>query len=453
MYKWFIVLFCCSCCLTASLSGEYETVVVELNEVHPTLPVYLAKPTKTTSTLSQEYLESLYRILFFDLHHNGQMHVLPSHVTLERFASPKEWQKPSAQDEWEREDIYYVLAPVVEASSFYLKWYSVVQRQAKVLGPVTLTGDLDVDRRSIHQLADQFYQALFATPGIATTKILYTNKTKEGSSLIEADYDGENRRVLHQQKELIVTPQYVPAPKGKMSSHCVFVSYVSGEPKLYLSPLSHYQPVRMTTLKGNQLTPALSCDCGALAFVSDVRGNPDLYYCELSKEGGFLEVPRCIFGYPKATQASPSFHPEGKKLAFVSNKDGATRIYQMPIPAPHEKIAQMKPELVTKRTRESSAPNYSPDGKMIAYCSKGSDKIRQIWVYDCQTHEEKQITHGPFDKENPAWAPNSRHLVYNAREQEGSKLYLVHVEQRKPVMISQGPGENRFPSWSKGLEK
>jgi len=57
------------------------------------------------------------------------------------------------------------------------------------------------------------------------------------------------------------------------------------------------------------------------------------------------------------------------------------------------------------------------------------------------------LTNGPGNKENPAWAPNSFHLVYNTTDSADSELYLINLKQAEPIKISSGPGEKRFPSW------
>ena len=50
-------------------------------------------------------------------------------------------------------------------------------------------------------------------------------------------------------------------------------------------------------------------------------------------------------------------------------------------------------------------------------------------------------------KENPSWAPNSHHLVYNTSDNNKAELYLINLNTSEPIQISSGPGEKRFPSW------
>jgi TolB protein len=142
----------------------------------------------------------------------------------------------------------------------------------------------------------------------------------------------------------------------------------------------------------------------------------------------------------------PNFRPDGKKIAFVSNKDGSPKIYVIDIPEAGMSLKNIHPVLISKRNRENSAPAWSPDGTKIAYCSRqGSD--RQIWIYDFTANQERQVTQGAGNKENPSWAPNSLHLVYNSSDGNKSELYLINLNQSDAIQITSGQGEKRFPAW------
>jgi TolB protein len=73
--------------------------------------------------------------------------------------------------------------------------------------------------------------------------------------------------------------------------------------------------------------------------------------------------------------------------------------------------------------------------------------VRQIWIYDFSTNEEWSLTTGTENKENPAWAPDSLHLIYNTETKDASELYLIDLHSQEPVRINLGFGQKRFASW------
>jgi TolB protein len=320
--------------------------------------------------------------------------------------------------------------------------------------PLALSGNLSQDRKVIHRLSDQVYKTLFGQEGIAQTRVLFTVRKKDPqkpdswlSFVYEADQDGANVKQVTKKSGYCVTPAFIPPKEGFVSGSFLYVGYKSGLPKIYMATFDGRETERLIALGGNQLMPAISRNRDQIAFVCDVTGNPDLFLLSFDPATGACEKPRKIFSAPLATEGTPTFSPDGNKIAFVSNKDGAARIWVMNIPAIGTPLKNIHPVLLSKIQRECTAPSWSPDGKKIAYCSMTSG-IRQIWVHDLKTGEDRQITKGGKNKENPTWAQNSLCLMYNTSDANDCQLYKVLL---KNLAVAQVPiavqGEKHFPNW------
>ena len=98
--------------------------------------------------------------------------------------------------------------------------------------------------------------------------------------------------------------------------------------------------------------------------------------------------------------------------------------------------------------RDNTSPSWAPDGKKIAYSSL-TNGIRQIWIYDFSTREENQLTFGKFHKENPCWAPDSLHIVFNTADTDSSDLFIIDLIEKTPIKITHGPGKKHYPCWSR----
>jgi len=412
--------------ISAAVWSEDE-LVVRLETENILVPIEVSPFIDDRSGFNKDYIKNLEAILCYDLNHNASTRVNQ------------------------------------EKSTYLLCHIEIIVKEKKLIGkvdsdsidsfsfgPLPLTGSLEKDRRTIHRIADRIHELLFGIQGIASSRILYTLKSQhngqEESEVWEADWDGQNTKQLTRDGGYCVTPQYIPPFPDRLAGSFVYVSYQTGQPKVYAAALINGQGKQLLSLSGNQLMPTISKQRDRIAFISDATGNPDLFIQAFDPEKGAVGKPRHLFTAPFATQGTPTFSPDGKNIAFVSNTSGTPRIYTIEIPPPGTPLRNIRPVLVSKFTRGNTAPAWSPDGSKIAYCAK-IDGTRQIMIYDFHTGIERQLTKGTRNKENPSWAPNSLHLVYNTTDHGACDLYVTNLKQAIPLKITSGQGEKRFPHW------
>lgn len=435
----FFLLFVFAC----AYAEDNEPILVRLATESRLMPLYLAKLRSEQAGFDATYLKKLESILEFDLNHNSKTYTVPQTAEREALA-----ERNGQAVEWKSLQILYAVKAQVKEKKLSARLTS-QDGSVKAIEGIALSGDLSQDRRLVHQLSDAIYKAFFKEEGVASTRFLYTVKGKEAkpmSEVWEADYDGENARQVTHDGGYCITPVYVPPKAGLAPGSFFYVSYKTGQSKIYMASLKDGVGRRFSLMKGNQLMPAIARQRDRVSFISDNTGNPDLFVQGFNPETGLTDKPQQIFSAKHAVQGTPTFSPDGKRIAFVSNKDGSTRIYVMDIPLPGASLKEIKPLLISKQNKESSAPVWSPNGEKIAYCamSKGA---RQIWVYDFDKRQEMQVTQGSGHKENPTWAPNSMHLIFNSTGYDGSELYLINLNQPEAAKISRGPGEKHFPNW------
>lgn len=435
-----------------SICSESDPIIVRLATETPLMPIYIAKIDKEETLLDPSYLQQIENILHFDFHANGMTRVVKN--TSEKDQRVKKAFSLASDEiaKWQAENLYYIIKPVLKGTSFKIQVLALNSLEIKATEPLSLKGQLSEDRKQIHKLSDTVFKSLFGKDGIATSHILYTVKHQTKgehyiSEVWEADYDGANAHAITQENALCVTPVYLPPAPGFIASHFMYVSYKNGQPKVFLKPLKGGTSKRLSTLKGNQLMPVVSRQRDQVALISDISGNPDLFLLSFSPETGTLGKPRQIFAAPHATQGSPTFSPDGSRIAFVSNKDSVPKIYVMDVPSANVKnIRDIKTTLINKQSRECTAPSWSPDGTKIAYTAMTSG-TRQIWIYDFTTRQERQLTQGAGHKENPSWGPDSLHLTFNTSHKEQCDVYIMNLNQAEAFKVTSGSGDKRFPNW------
>ncbi|MBF5059430.1 Tol-Pal system protein TolB [Candidatus Neptunochlamydia vexilliferae] len=390
----------------------------------------LVIPLATRSFLSSVYLNSplnkeLSDVLAFDLNNNGSTYITDQETSDFRVDIEKMGKSFRAVVSLARKEM------------------------TKSFGPYRLSGNFASDRRVIHQFSDEVTALVSGKAGIASSRILYALQVPEGtqwkSEIWEADYDGKNKRQITREKSYCITPTFFPCEGAFTDNKFLYVNYKNGQPKIYISSFDKAQGTPLVSLRGNQLLPAISKKGDMMAFISDASGRADLFVQPFNRTYGPMGKPIQAFSFPRSVQASPTFRPDGKKIAFVSDKNGTPRIFLINTPSPGRRL-KPRPLCITKKYRHNTCPSWSPDGTKLAY-SAIVDGTRQIMVYDFLTKEEIQLTAGKSHKENPSWSPNSLHIVYNTVDPSSSELFIINLKQKESLQITSGSGKKHYPAW------
>lgn len=166
---------------------------------------------------------------------------------------------------------------------------------------------------------------------------------------------------------------------------------------------------------------------------------------------------RNITNNPDAVDDDPDWSPDGKKIAFTSHAvtDDRTNpvtaeIYLM------DANGKGKPRRLTNNTEEERAPDWSPDGKLIAYmCRKGepaegrSIGTFEICIMNADGSGQKRITYNRLPKLTVSWSPDGKQLVFHRAVGGVGKfqLFTINADGTGEKQLTFPPGFNGFPSW------
>ncbi|MCC4621824.1 Tol-Pal system beta propeller repeat protein TolB [Xanthomonas cassavae CFBP 4642] len=114
---------------------------------------------------------------------------------------------------------------------------------------------------------------------------------------------------------------------------------------------------------------------------------------------------------------SPNWSPDGKKLAYVSFERGNSSIYL-------QDIATGARELVSSFRGINGAPSFSPDGRRLALALSRSGNP-EIYVMDLGSKQLTQLTnHFGIDTE-PTWAPDGSSIYFTSDRGGRPQIYQV----------------------------
>jgi len=155
----------------------------------------------------------------------------------------------------------------------------------------------------------------------------------------------------------------------------------------------------------------------------------------------------------------PRWSPDGKKLAFLAEKDDFQQIFVMPTDG-----GEALPFTEGKRSIEQF--EWSPDGKRIAFLAKEAktddeekkekdkndaksidrdDKRTHLWIADASIGNAQKIGNDPWDFGELQWFPGSDRLLVVATDhpesdQETNRIFTVSVPDGKMQQIAAPSG-------------
>jgi Tol biopolymer transport system component len=94
-------------------------------------------------------------------------------------------------------------------------------------------------------------------------------------------------------------------------------------------------------------------------------------------------------------------------------------------------------------------PEYSPDGRQIAFASDRAGESFDIWVANADGSEPVQLTHENGLAGSPRWSPDGRFIVFDLHTPEGEvDLYRVNVADGRSQRLTWDPGAENLPTFS-----
>jgi len=115
---------------------------------------------------------------------------------------------------------------------------------------------------------------------------------------------------------------------------------------------------------------------------------------------------------------APLWTPDGKRIAFNSNNEGAGNIFWQ--------LADGSGGLESLTTNGSlkAAGSWSPDGQLLAYHEVNPTTQRDIWVLRISDHKAQPFLRTRFDEAEPRFSPDGRWLAYISDESGRYEIYV-----------------------------
>ena len=177
-----------------------------------------------------------------------------------------------------------------------------------------------------------------------------------------------------------------------------------------------------------------------IAFASWREGNGDIYVMD-----GDGSNQRRVTVNP-ARDEYPAWSPDGKKIAFVSNRNNVNKDHKQiwAIDADGKNPIRLTDGLV------DSYPDWSPDGTKIVYDAHLHPEEHHvapagITVMDADGNNKRLLTR---EGAHPTWSPDSKRIAFISAVDVISHVFVMDADGRNRMQLTHDFVRKRLPSWS-----
>lgn len=201
---------------------------------------------------------------------------------------------------------------------------------------------------------------------------------------------------------------------------------------------------RVTWLTDNDVRdgdPSWSGDGTRLAFESVRELGSEVYVMNANGSG----VKR-LTRNGSAEDRSTTWTRNNSKIVFHSGRDGNFEVYSMNA----DGTGQTN---LTRNDASDALPAVSPDGKKIAFNSdrdSGVGVLPDIYVMNIDGSDVKRITTSPGQEAGPAWSPDGKQIVYHAGLPTALGIFRMNADGTGVTRLTPlgDRSFNAFPVWS-----
>jgi Tol biopolymer transport system component len=130
---------------------------------------------------------------------------------------------------------------------------------------------------------------------------------------------------------------------------------------------------------------------------------------------------------------NPDYSPDGRYIAFHSTRTGASEIWIANRDGSHAR------RLTTTGARTTATPRWSPDGSWIAFESNQTGKS-EVYVIRSSGGPAQRLTDNPATDAIPSWSHDGRTIYFCSDRSGRFEIWKVPAFGGEPQQVTQGGG-------------
>jgi Tol biopolymer transport system component len=242
-------------------------------------------------------------------------------------------------------------------------------------------------------------------------------------------------------------PTLEPTPVGGGTGRITFSSFREGESQIYIMNADGSEQMRLVKTSGRAKQPVWSPDGSRIALIMskiEEGHNLDLYVME-SDGSNLIRLTES-----PSIESDPCWAPDGSRIAFVSSHDSFIDLERGPITVYNIFVIDSDGSNFAQLSigeAQDLSPSWSPDGTRIAFHSNRDGNF-DIFVMNADGSELVNLTHHPSDDQFPAWSPDGAQIAFTSDRDGNEEIYIMRADGTTIERLTDDIGRSKRPVWS-----
>ena len=231
------------------------------------------------------------------------------------------------------------------------------------------------------------------------------------------------------------TEEFVPVVPKDAEEVVLFSFEEDGYSHLFAYIPEKLPITRLTSGDWDDITPAASPNGKTIAFASNRSGFWDLYTMDMST-GAVTQLTNT-----PAYEGAPTWSPDGSFLAYEAYIDENLEIVVGPVEDPAANAVRL-----TSSPNTDHSPSWSPGGRQIVFVSNGDIILADLDRTDEGRFQNLSGT-SVASESHPLWSPDGRRIAWASASQSigQSGIYVWDATRSIPALWV---GDGDYPAWN-----
>lgn len=281
-----------------------------------------------------------------------------------------------------------------------------------------LQGNVNNLRRFSHELAQNIYENFIGPEDLFLKQIAAIKRHNGQNQVVLLDFDGHNETVISSGPWPKSSPSF--SPDGKTIVYTV----TSDQGQRIVEQEIGSKNIQERSKKAGLNLDARILPDNAFMLATLSLGKAETNIYKLSRSGDVLNKVNEASG---RLNLSPCLSADGRMMAFVSDRSGSPQIFEQPFNTDPKVSAKR----LTFQGRYNQTPQYSPDGKFIAFTGRDEEKVFDVFLLERSSDplikpRISRVTQNQGRNQEPFFLPSGRYLIFTS-ERDGKKNPDIYV--------------------------